>query len=184
MWFVITTVAPRPASVTAASLPMPELAPVMTMTWSVRSGGVRRAMPVAPFDQTATDGVTLAVGSAQAADVTLLRPDQSPVPVAELFGKIRPSGPPPGVILPGRAGPVSFTARLGPAALRLGDAAVTVSIEDADSEVYQVGAGSLPADGRDHTLTASLGPAGGAIYPLRLASISRRSAIASATVQR
>ena len=54
----------------------------------------------------------------------------------------------------------------------MGEAAVTVSIEDADGDVYQVGAGSLPADGRDHTLTASLGSSGGAIYPLRLASIS------------
>jgi hypothetical protein len=106
--------------------------------------------------------------------VTLLRPDQSPVPAAGLFGKIRPqaSASPPGVILPGRAGPFSFTARLGPAALHLGEAAVTVSIEDADSDVYQVGAGSLPADGRDHTLTARLGSSGGAIYPLRLASVS------------
>ena len=137
-----------------------------------RAPGVRQAMPVAPFEQTATDGVTLAVDSGRAADVTLLRPDQSPVPAAGLFGKIRPSGPPPGVILPGRADAFSFTARLGPAALRLGEAAVTVSIEDADSDVYQVGAGSLPADGRDHTLTASLGSSGGAIYPLRLASIS------------
>ena len=139
-----------------------------------RAPGVRQAMPVAPFEQTATNGVTLAVDSGRAADVTLLRPDQSPVPAAGLFGKIQPAGPPPGVILPGRAGPFRFTARLGPAALRLGEAAVTVSIEDADSDVYQVGAGSLPADGRDHTLTASLGSSGGAIYPLRLASISLR----------
>jgi len=139
-----------------------------------RAPGVRQAMPVAPFEQTATDGVTLAVDSGRAADVTLLRPDQSPVPAAALFGKIRPraQATPPGVIPPGRPGPFSFTARLGPAALRLGEAAVTVSIEDADSDVYQVGAGSLPADGRDHTLTASLGSSGGAIYPLRLASIS------------
>jgi hypothetical protein len=129
-------------------------------------------MPVVPFDQTATDGVTLAVDSGQAADVTLLRPDQSPVPAAELFGKIRPSGPPPGVTLPGRAATFSFTARLGPAALRLGAATVAVSVEDADSDVYQVDAGSLPADGADHTLTASLGSSGGAIYPLRLTSIS------------
>ena len=49
---------------------------------------------------------------------------------------------------------------------------MTVSVEDADSDVYQVGAGSLPADGRDHTLTASVGSSGGAIYPLRLTSIS------------
>ena len=138
----------------------------------VRAPGVRRAMPVVPFDQTATDGVTLAVDSGQAADVTLLRPDQSPVPAAELFGKIRPSGPPPGVTLPGRATTFSFTARLGPASLRLGAATVAVSVEDADSDVYQVDAGSLPADGADHTLTASLGSSGGAIYPLRLTSIS------------
>jgi hypothetical protein len=137
-----------------------------------RAPGVRQAMPVAPFEQTATNGVTLAVDSRRAADVTLLRPDQSPVPAAALFGKIRPPGPPPGVILPGRSGTFSLTARLGPAALHLGEAAVTVSVEDADSDVYQVGAGSLPADGRDHTLTASLGSSGGAIYPLRLASIS------------
>jgi ABC-type antimicrobial peptide transport system permease subunit len=139
-----------------------------------RAPEVRQAMPVAPFEQTATNGVTLAVDSRQAADVTLLRPDQSPVPAAALFGKIRPraAATPPGVILPGRTGTFSFTARLGPAALRLGVATVTVSIEDADSDVYQVGAGSLPADGRDHTLTASLGSSGGAIYPLRLASIS------------
>ena len=139
-----------------------------------RAPGVRQAMPVAPFEQTATNGVTLAVDSRRAADVTLLRPDQSPVPAAGLFGKIRPqaSAKPPGVVLPGRAGTFSFTARLGPAALRLGGAAVTVWVEDADSDVYQVGAGSLPADGRDHTLTASLGSSGGAIYPLRLASIS------------
>ena len=139
-----------------------------------RAPGVRQAMPVAPFEQTATNGVTLAVDSRRAADVTLLRPDQSPVPAAGLFGKIRPqaSAKPPGVILPGRAGTFRFTARLGPAALRLGEAAVTVWVEDADSDVYQVGAGSLPADGRDHTLTASLGSSGGAIYPLRLASIS------------
>ncbi len=137
-----------------------------------RAPGVRRAMPVVPFAQTATNGVTLAVDSGQAADVTLLRPDQSPVPAAELFGKIRPSGPPPGITLPGRAATFRFTARLGPAALRLGAAAVTVSVEDADSDVYQVDAGSLPADGADHTLTASLGSSGGAIYPLRLTSIS------------
>src|SRR5205814_4514172 len=119
-----------------------------------------------------TSVASLAVTAPRAGDVTRLRPAQSPVPAAGLFGKIRPSGPPPGVILPGRAGTFSFTARLGPAALRLGEAAVTVSIEDADSDVYQVGAGSLPADGRDHTLTASLSSSGGAIYPLRLASIS------------
>jgi hypothetical protein len=133
--------------------------------------GVRHAMPVASIGQPATDGTTLAIGTGQAANVTLLRPDQSALPAAALFGKIRTVGPPPGVTLPGRAAGFRLIARLGPAALGLSAAAVTVSVEDADDVVYQVGAGSLPADGRNHLLTVSLGsPA--AIYPLRLTGVT------------
>ena len=134
--------------------------------------GVRHAMPVALFPQEATDGMTLAIGTGQAANVTLLRPDQSPLPEAALFGKIRTAGPAPGVALPGRSTGFRLTARLGPAALGLGAAPVTVSVEDAANVVYQVEAGSLPADGRDHALTFSLGSSGGAIYPLRLTAVS------------
>ena len=136
------------------------------------TSGVRHAMPVASFLHTDTDGVTLAVDAGQAADVTRLRPDQTPLPAAALFGKIRPTGPAPGVMLPGRAAGFRLTARLGPAALGLGAAAVTVSVEDAANVVYQVEAGSLPADGGDHALTFSLGPSGGAIRPLRLTAVS------------
>jgi len=133
--------------------------------------GVRHAMPVASFDQPATNGVTLAIGAGQAANVTLLRPDQSALPAAALFGKIRAAGPPPGVTLPGRAAGFQLNARLGPAALRLGTAAVTVSVEDADDVVYELGAGSLPADGRSRLLTVSLGSSA-AIYPLRLTGVT------------
>ena len=145
----------------------------------VQLPGVRHAMPVATFAETTTGGETLAVDSAQAANVTLLRPDQSPLPAAKLFGKIVPAGPASGVTLPGRAGEVQLTAALGPASLGLAPATVSVSVEDADSDVYQLDAGTLPADGRPHTLTVTLanhrdtGPAGlGAIYPLRLTGVS------------
>ena len=105
--------------------------------------------------------------------MTLLRPDQSPLPAAALFGKIRPSGPAPGVIAARPVHPRSASPRgWAPPALGLGAAAVTVSVEDAADVVYQVEAGSLPADGRDHALTFSLGSSGGAIYPLRLTAIS------------
>jgi hypothetical protein len=134
--------------------------------------GVRYAMPVALFPQEATDGMTLAVGTGQAANVALLRPDQSPLPEAALFGRIRTAGPAPGVTLPGRSTTFRLTARLGPAANGLSAAVVTVSVADATDVVYQAEAGSLPADGRDHVLTFSLGSAGGAIYPLRLTAIS------------
>jgi FtsX-like permease family len=133
--------------------------------------GVRYAMPVASFDQPATHGVTMAIGAGQAANVTLLRPDQSALPAAALFGKIRTAGPPAGVTLPGRAAGFRLSARLGPAALRLGTAAVTVSVEDAADVVYELAAGSLPADGRNHRLTVSLGSSA-AIYPLRLTGVT------------
>ena len=134
--------------------------------------GVQHAMPVATFPQEDINGVTLAVGTGQAANVTLLRPDQAPLPAAALFGKIRAAGPAPGVPLPGRSARFRLTARLGPAGLGLGRAAVTVSVEDAANVVYQVQAGSLPADGREHALVFSLGSSGDAIYPLRLTAVS------------
>ena len=147
--------------------------------------GVRHAMPIATFTQTTTGGQTLAVDSAQAANVTLLRSDQSPLPAGRLFGKIIPAGPASGVTLPGHAGDIQLTAVLGPASLRLAPATVSVSVEDADSDVYQLDAGTLPADGRAHTLTVTLAnqavaaagvsaPAGAgrAIYPVRLTGVS------------
>ena len=42
-------------------------------------------MPVAAFPECATDGETLAIDAGQAADVSLLRADQSPLPAARLF---------------------------------------------------------------------------------------------------
>jgi len=148
-----------------------------------RLPGVRHAMPVATFDETSTNGPTtvngetLAVDSRQAADVTLLRADQSPLPAAALFARITPAGPPPGAALPGRPDGLQLTARLGPETLGLGPATVSISAEDADGNVYQLGTGPFPADGRDHTLTASLlsGAAGGlagAPDPLRVTGIS------------
>ncbi len=145
--------------------------------------GVRHAMPVATFTETAAGGQTLAIDAAQAANVTLLRPDQTPRPAAELFGMIRPAGPASGVTLPGRTGEFQLTALLGPASLGLAPATVSVSVEDADGDVYQLDAGTLPADGRPHTLAVTLanqaiagagGVAGtaGAIYPVRLTGVS------------
>ena len=154
----------------------------------VQLPGVRHAMPVATFTETATGSQTLAVDSAQAANVTLLRPDQSPLPAAELFGRISPAGPARGVTLPGRTGEFQLTAVLGPASLGLAPATVSVSVEDAASDVYQLDAGTLPADGRPHTLavtlanqavttpaaTAASGASGvaKAIYPVRLTGVS------------
>jgi FtsX-like permease family protein len=141
----------------------------------VRLPGVRHAMPVAVFPQYATSGEVLAIDSGQAADVALLRADQSARPEAGLFGTIqpRPGTVATGLTLPGRPAGVRLTARLGPPSLRLAPATVIVSVEDAHGNVYQAPAGTLLADGRDHVLTASItsGP-GQADYPLRLTAIT------------
>ena len=49
-------------------------------------------MPVAAFPQTQGGGELLAVDSGQAADITLLRADQSRLSAAALFGSIAPTG--------------------------------------------------------------------------------------------
>src|SRR5271166_253635 len=148
----------------------------------VQLPGVRHAMPVASFTQAPTNSETIAVDSAQAASVSLLRPDQSALPETALFAKIIPAGPATGVTLPAHAGEVRLTARLGPASLRLAPATVSVAVQDADGDVYELDAGTLPADGQDHPLAVTLAdtPAGPtaatgvarAIYPLRLTGIS------------
>ena len=132
--------------------------------------GVRHAMPVATFAQTSTGSQTIALDAAQAPDVLLLRPDQSAIPESALLAKITPDHPAAGVTL-GRSAIFRLTARLGPASLGLAPASVGLAVEDADGEVFALYAGMLPADGRDHTLTASLGQTG-AVYPLRLTAIS------------
>ena len=117
--------------------------------------GVRHAMPVAVFPQ-ASGVETLAIGAGEAANVALLRADQTPLPEADLFRKILPGTAAPGVALPGRPQEVRLTARLGPASLGLAPVLVSISVQDADGDVYQFNAGTLPADGKDHTLAVPL----------------------------
>jgi hypothetical protein len=139
--------------------------------------GVQRAMAVAVFPQETSNSEVLAVNSSQAADVTLLRPDQTALPETRLFGTIAPTSPPPGVTLPGHSAEVQLTARLGPASLGLAPVTVNLSVADAAGDVYELDAGTLPADGREHTLAVTLanqaGASGGAgaVYPLKLTSI-------------
>jgi hypothetical protein len=137
----------------------------------VRMPGVRHAMPVAAFPGDTPYSETLALDAGQAAGTALLRADQSPLPAARLFGEIRPPGAAPGLMLPGRPLRLRLAARLGPAWLGLAQATVTVSVADADGNVYQLNAGPLAADGRDHALTVTVSDSP-VIYPLRLAGIS------------
>jgi hypothetical protein len=129
---------------------------------------VRHETPVAAFPGDAPGAQTIAVDTNQVASVALLRADQTPLPPASLFAKIKPHGPPPGLTL--STNRVQLTMRLGPATLGLAPATVSVSAEDAAGNVYLLDAGTLPADGRDHTLSATVSPAG-AITPVRLIEV-------------
>ncbi len=135
--------------------------------------GVRSAMPVVVADSSANAGSPLvALDPGRAAQIALARPDQSPLSEAALFRKIQPAGNRPGVALSGQPGVIRLTAALGPPRLNLSPATVTITVDDADGDAYQLAAGTLPGDGRPHTLIVRVAGAGSqVIYPLRVTSI-------------
>jgi hypothetical protein len=133
--------------------------------------GARHAMPVARLGY-GTTGQAIAVDAGQAAATVLLRPDLSPLPATVLFRLITPGGVAPGLAIPGRPVRVEVAASLGPASLRLGPARASLSVQDADGNVYALPAGVLNADGRVHTLVAEITPSGEAVYPLRLLAVT------------
>ena len=133
--------------------------------------GVATAMPVTA-EPTALHGTLLAVGAPQAARTVLLRADLSPLPARQLWRRI--ISPRPGLALPGRPARIAIEASIsgGAGQGRLGRVSATASIQDVSGAVYTVPAGTIPADGRDHPLIASLAPPGRASYPLRLIGLS------------
>ena len=154
------------------------------VTALARPPGVRHAMPVAAFAETADrergdPRGRLEPGGGR--DAAPRRPVAAAA--ARLFGTIVPACPPPGATLPGRPSGLPPHRAARPRVLGLAPATVSVSVEDADGNVYQLDAGALPADGRPHTLTVSLEPprpgrpgqrgrGREAIYPLRLTGVS------------
>lgn len=65
-----------------------------------------------------------------------------------------------------------LSATLGPASLGLAAAVVSVTVMDASGDVYQLAAGTRPADGRPHVLTAAIDRHGRASYPVRLTAVT------------
>ncbi len=153
------------------------------------TAGVRHAMAVYVQLQ-ATPTEVLAINAAQAAGTVRIRADQTSVPASELFGEITPKSA-PGTAIPGRLDAITLTAALAPTGIavsgggifpgsvgqasaiarELGPVAVTVTVADGTGDMYQLDAGTLPADGREHVLVASLGGAD-ISYPLRLVQIA------------
>jgi ABC-type antimicrobial peptide transport system permease subunit len=153
------------------------------------ANGVQHAM-AAYVQPEATPAEVLAVDATQAAHTVMIRPDQAGVPEARLFSEITPKTT-PGTPIPGRHDAITFTAALTvtgtplhsgavlPISARqasaigqgLAPVAVMVTVADGTGDMYQLDVGTLPADGRDHVLRASLGGAD-IVYPLRLVQIA------------
>jgi len=138
-----------------------------------RAPGVLGAMPVSTFN---SGFDVYALNARDAAATVLLRPDLAGPPLSVLWRRISPARPGPGLALPGRPDQIAVTATVSPPrGTRLGALPVSLSVQDGWGIVYQVPAGSLPADGRAHRLAADLaaGPGRGEPrYPLRLLGLS------------
>jgi hypothetical protein len=138
-------------------------------TTITRASGVQNAMAVAPI-QVALPSQVLAIDSAQASKVVLMRSDEAALPSAALFTTIAPGPATGGVAIPGTPSAVTLTAALSPAPL--GTVTAVFTVTDAAGDSFQLAAtGSLPADGKPHLLTAPLGGTGAA-YPLRLTQVT------------
>ncbi len=153
------------------------------------AAGVQHAMAVY-VQLGALPTEVLAIGAAQAASTVRIRPDQVSVPAAKLFDEITPKSS-PGALIPGRPHAIAFTATLTPVGIpvhkggslpintsqasaiarQLGPVAATITVADSTGDMYQLDAGTLPADDREHVLVASLGGAD-VSYPLRLVQIA------------
>jgi hypothetical protein len=137
--------------------------------------GVQSAMGVS-VTPSALPAEVLAINAAQAPRTVLLRGDQSPEPAGPLFAAIAPAAPAGGTELSGRPDSLRLTASLGAQGrtgmvAAIGAVTVLATITDSAGAAYQVPAGTLPADGRPHVLTAPLGGTR-VSYPLRLTQLS------------
>jgi hypothetical protein len=153
------------------------------------AAGVRHAM-AAYVQLAAMPAEVLAISASQAASIVRIRPDQVSVPAARLFDEITPKSS-PGAVIPGRPDAIMLAAAFAVAGIparaggilpvsarqaaaiarELGPVAATVTVADSTGDMYQLDAGTLPGDGREHDLVASLG--GAAVsYPLRLVQIA------------
>jgi hypothetical protein len=134
------------------------------------AAGVRDAMAVSVVP-IALPTQFVAVGADHAPGVALLRADQSALPPGRLFQTIAPAGASGGTVIRGQPRSIQLTAALTSARPGLGAVTATITITDASGAAYQIPAGTLPADGRPHLLTAPLGGTR-ASYPVRLAQLT------------
>ncbi|MEV7284048.1 ABC transporter permease [Streptomyces sp. NPDC093252] len=132
--------------------------------------GVDSVAPGTRAEQSLSGGRTatvLALDTGAAAGSLLLRPDLSPVPARPLLAPLAPKDRPTGAALPEGSTALRLTASLSGAESGT-STDVLVTVLDASGVPYDIRAGTLPADGRPHVLTADLT---GAVGALRLTTV-------------
>lgn len=134
---------------------------------------VRAAMPVTAFNG-GLPGQVIALDAGDAARVVQLRPDQAPLPASTLWRLISPPTRPDGLLVPDHAIRLGLQASLGraPASWGLGVLTASLSVQAADGVVYALPAGTLPADGSSHLLTALVPAIDQISYPLRFVGVT------------
>lgn len=144
-----------------------------------RSAGVAHARGVTGATAVTTGlavpngGQVLALDSRNAPATVLLRADESALPAATLWRRVRPARSPGAAMLPGRPARLEIIASMNPGpGPDLGRVYVSASIQDASGVVFSVPAGVLPDDGHSHGLIAVLSRTRQAIYPLKLLAVS------------
>src|SRR5215472_3353909 len=145
-----------------------------------RAPGVAAAMPTASADL--GTGSLLALDARAAGATVLLRPDLTAAPPEALWRMVTPTGPSAGVPLPGRPARLRLTARAVPPPLATATSSYPAFalVGDRFGDVFALPAGPLPADGRQHALTVTLG----GDYPLRLIGLNLAApATAAGTVR-
>ena len=137
--------------------------------------GMDRVREVAPAvrtdlalsgDRTAT---LLALDTARAADMMLMRRDLAPEPVRPLLASLSPKGRTAGTRVPARTARLRLTATLRSSTGPGITTDVTATLEDSYGTPYEVRAGQLPADGRTHTLDLPVSPGPLTLTGLQLA---------------
>ncbi|HTB55057.1 MAG TPA: FtsX-like permease family protein, partial [Trebonia sp.] len=150
-----------------------------------RAPGVAAAMPAVSADL--GTGSLLALDARAAGATVLLRQDLAPVPETTLWRMLTPAGA-AGVPLPGRPTRLRLTAQAvppsgvpeSPRSAAAGAYPAFAEVADSLGDVFALPAGSLPPDGRDHTLTVPLGGS----YPLRLIGLNLAAPAAGAGTTR
>ncbi|HUD35972.1 MAG TPA: FtsX-like permease family protein [Streptosporangiaceae bacterium] len=137
--------------------------------------GVTAAMAVATALNPPSGGEVLAVDARQG-PAAVLATAGGVSPAA--WRQIAPPGPRQLITLPGHPVRIQLTASMaegqGPA---IGPVLVVLTVQDAAGVTYTIAAGDLRADGRPHSLVATLASSRQAIYPLRLLAITASYAI-------